>query len=315
MANITVTRTGTVPTVTLDTPNPATLINGDVFTETGYILDATNPTYDLFADGYNADVIARDTALQTALDAGEVTVDVNGTAITTGAKVAELGTGNTLADLDNQNLSAVLTEGNTTGANDIIVDTAQKIEFGAGSGVSMQQDGADETLNVTTKYGMIIDATDAIGLTDIGGTYLAVTEPSTGNSLQIDSTGSTQITWTQNFGAGSLLLKPTTLTTSRTQFFQDAPGTIALTANIDNATLATKAGIESAGFSGSPLTKAVVFSTAFADADYSVSIIGSDARSWTVDSQTAAGFTINTNSSTALTGDVSWTAIKHGETS
>ena len=80
--------------------------------------------------------------------------------------------------------------------------------------------------------------------------------------------------------------------------------------------VATKAGEVAAGsFTGSPLTAGVTFSTAFADANYSVSIVGADARSWTVASKTAAGFTIESNSATALTGPVMWTAIKHGESS
>jgi len=72
-----------------------------------------------------------------------------------------------------------------------------------------------------------------------------------------------------------------------------------------------KAGQVTAGtFAGSPLTAAVSFNTNMTG-DYSISIIGVDARSWTVQSIGSSGFTINSNSSVALTGNVYWTATPH----
>lgn len=70
--------------------------------------------------------------------------------------------------------------------------------------------------------------------------------------------------------------------------------------------------VTGASFGGSPLTGSVNFTNAYSTATYSVAISGVDARIWTVESKTAAGFTINSNSSTALTGDVDWTAISYG---
>ena len=458
MSVFNVTTTGTAATVTLGLQDNYSTGGGDPFAGNPIVL--THPETRDLAELYSAEPrqVALDTLLAAALDAGEVTMTVDGVNIPDSATLITLGASTSASD--NQTLAEVLTQGNTTGANNIDVSPGQSINFGPvgnETDLRLEQLGDDETMKMYTKYGFIVEASDASGLVDIGGNYIAASDSSgSGNSIQMDATGATQLTMSQNFGAGIMRLRPVTLTAGRdilipdnsgtmaltsdipaaqdlasvlatgnlsgandlamqagqkiygagdpstmwlqadsveegweihsdaiTKFFfsgatgldtdthvyledggietyrstndnkirlnvattspntvmtegatgftlttttsgltanraqttQDADGVIALTANIDNATLATKAGIESAGFSGSPLTKAVVFSTAFADADYSVSIIGSDARSWTVDSQTAAGFTINTNSSTALTGDVSWTAIKHGETS
>lgn len=74
-----------------------------------------------------------------------------------------------------------------------------------------------------------------------------------------------------------------------------------------------KSDVVSAGsFSGTPLTFAVFFTTAYLTNDYSVSVSSDDPRIWTVESKSASGFTINSNSSTALTGNVYWTTTSHG---
>jgi len=87
--------------------------------------------------------------------------------------------------------------------------------------------------------------------------------------------------------------------------------------SISGASLAMKSGsITGASFTGSPKrTSVVTFATAFADANYSVSVIGNteDTRNWSIESITAGGFTINSGSGSTLGGNVLWTAIKHGE--
>jgi len=76
--------------------------------------------------------------------------------------------------------------------------------------------------------------------------------------------------------------------------------------------IATKSGkVLAATFAGNPKVATVTFATAFPDANYSVSIIGVDGRSWKVASQLAASFIIDSGSNVALTGDVSWTATPH----
>lgn len=73
-----------------------------------------------------------------------------------------------------------------------------------------------------------------------------------------------------------------------------------------------KSGAEVTGsFAGNPQVATVTFSTAFSDANYSVSLLGPDDRGWTIDSQAAGSFVINTNAAQALTSSVSWTAIAH----
>lgn len=76
----------------------------------------------------------------------------------------------------------------------------------------------------------------------------------------------------------------------------------------------TKTNVVSNGtFSGTPLTATITFATAFPNTNYSVVVTGEDARSWTIESKTASGFTINSNSSVVLTGDTFWQASSYGE--
>lgn len=70
--------------------------------------------------------------------------------------------------------------------------------------------------------------------------------------------------------------------------------------------------ITGGSFTGTPLTYAVTFTTAYLTDDYSVSISGADPRIWTVESKTATGFTINSNSSISLNGDVYWSTVSYG---
>lgn len=78
--------------------------------------------------------------------------------------------------------------------------------------------------------------------------------------------------------------------------------------------LAQKSGKVAFGsFLGNPKKATVTFTTAFSDANYSVSIIGIDSRSWSIESVVAGSFIINSRANTALTGNVYWIATKHGE--
>jgi hypothetical protein len=96
-----------------------------------------------------------------------------------------------------------------------------------------------------------------------------------------------------------------TLTVSQNQ------GQTPLTATIG---LRTKSGSVTAGsFAGTPRTATVTFTTAFANTNYSIQITGSDNRTFTYSSKATTGFTINTNANAALTGNVDWVAIEHGE--
>jgi len=82
----------------------------------------------------------------------------------------------------------------------------------------------------------------------------------------------------------------------------------------DGAGLATKSGSQG-GFTGSPKKATVTFSAAFADANYSVSVIGDgDVRTWTIESKVAGSFVINANSASGISNSVLWIAVKDGET-
>ena len=69
----------------------------------------------------------------------------------------------------------------------------------------------------------------------------------------------------------------------------------------------TKAGYtETKDFTGQPYTAAVTFASPISSSIYGVSIISSDSRAWTIESQTTGGFVINTNSSVGLSNNVYW---------
>ncbi len=73
-----------------------------------------------------------------------------------------------------------------------------------------------------------------------------------------------------------------------------------------------KSGVVST-FGGNPKTGSVTFSPAYANASYAVTVTGGtgNARSWTIDSKTTTGFIINSNSNTAISGEVNWIAVPY----
>jgi hypothetical protein len=75
-----------------------------------------------------------------------------------------------------------------------------------------------------------------------------------------------------------------------------------------------KSGTIAAGsFTGTPRTAAVTFGTAFPGTTYTVTVTGTDGRSWVVNSLTAAGFTISSQANASLSGPVYWQANYVGE--
>jgi len=82
-------------------------------------------------------------------------------------------------------------------------------------------------------------------------------------------------------------------------------------AGIGTATSSTtaKSGIVSnTTWTGSPLNYQVTFTSAFPSTNYSVTVTGGDARSWTVESVTVNGFIVNSNSNTGLLYSTYWIA-------
>ena len=62
-------------------------------------------------------------------------------------------------------------------------------------------------------------------------------------------------------------------------------------------------------FTGTTKTYSVTFNNAFSNSNYSVTVTGGDARSWTVENLSQNGFTINSNSNTSLTNTTYWVAV------
>lgn len=84
-------------------------------------------------------------------------------------------------------------------------------------------------------------------------------------------------------------------------------------ATIGDPDCATKSdSIVPASFTGTPKKYPVVFATTYPDADYTpiISFQTGDAYTHTIESQTAAGFTINLNSNTTPTSNVKWSTLK-----
>ena len=78
--------------------------------------------------------------------------------------------------------------------------------------------------------------------------------------------------------------------------------------------LTTKSNVvANTSFTGSPRKATVTFTTAFPDTNYSITVTGENSRTWTIESKTTTGFVINSNSTTALTGNTYWQAIAYGE--
>lgn len=81
--------------------------------------------------------------------------------------------------------------------------------------------------------------------------------------------------------------------------------------------LKTKSGLRAGNTftGGNPKKSTVTFVGAFADANYSVSVMGQggDNFAFTIESKLAGSFVISTNSAQAPSNNVLWTAIKHGE--
>ena len=88
----------------------------------------------------------------------------------------------------------------------------------------------------------------------------------------------------------------------------------AYTASYVNGMILKNSSVGGGSFSGNPKKATVSFSSNFPNTNYSVTVTGtSDARSWTVESITTSGFVINSNSNTAIAGNVFWQAISTGE--
>jgi len=80
------------------------------------------------------------------------------------------------------------------------------------------------------------------------------------------------------------------------------------TGTVTSSTTAKSGVASNTTFTGTPLNYQVLFTSAFPNTNYSVTITGGDARVWTVESLTASGFIINSNSNTGLLYSTYWIA-------
>jgi hypothetical protein len=80
------------------------------------------------------------------------------------------------------------------------------------------------------------------------------------------------------------------------------------TGTVTSSTTAKSGIISNSTWTGTPLNYQVIFTSAFSNTNYSVTVTGGDARVWTVESATVNGFIINSNSNTGLLYPTYWIA-------
>jgi len=80
------------------------------------------------------------------------------------------------------------------------------------------------------------------------------------------------------------------------------------TGTATSSTTAKSGIVSNTTWTGSPLNYQVSFTSAFPNTNYSVTVTGGDARVWTIESVTANGFIINSNSNTGLLYPTYWIA-------
>jgi catalase (peroxidase I) len=80
------------------------------------------------------------------------------------------------------------------------------------------------------------------------------------------------------------------------------------TGTATSSTTAKSGIVSNTTWTGTPLNYQVTFTSAFPSTNYSVTVTGGDARSWTVESVTVNGFIINSNSNTGLLYPTYWIA-------
>ena len=80
------------------------------------------------------------------------------------------------------------------------------------------------------------------------------------------------------------------------------------TGTATSSTTAKSGIVSNTTWTGSPLNYQVVFTSAFPNTNYSVTVTGGDARVWTIESVTVNGFIINSNSNTGLLYPTYWIA-------
>ncbi len=139
------------------------------------------------------------------------------------------------------------------------------------------------------------------------------------SSIQSTSVNQTVITFSYSASGYATAVVEGVLNDSSSYAQNATSASYALTASYvlsgGGSGLKTKAGsAENSSFAGTPLVSIITFNSSFDNNDYAITVTGEDARSWTIETKSASGFTLNSNSSVALAGTTYWIATAYGET-
>jgi hypothetical protein len=153
-------------------------------------------------------------------------------------------------------------------------------------------------------------------LTDLAGTNLAV-ESSDSLTLATTITGLTSVSSTAFTGSILGTASTASFVTASNVYGPLGSSSVsnALTASYVSSSFMKAGGVSAGTFTstgGDNYKATVTFPVSYpAGTSYAVSIMGGDARSWTVESKGVGQFTINSNSKTALTAEVNWITVPY----
>ena len=150
-------------------------------------------------------------------------------------------------------------------------------------------------------------------LIDVTGNTITVTLPTAvginGKNYVIKNSGNGVVTVATTSGQTiDSVVSKTLIYNDSVEVISDGSNWI-IVAGTGTSSTTTKSGIVSnSTFTGTPLNYQVLFSSAFPNTNYSVTVTGGDARVWTVESITVNGFIVNSNSNTGLLYPTYWIA-------
>lgn len=169
--------------------------------------------------------------------------------------------------------------------------------------------GRNNTINNTGPYSTILNGKyntiNATHSTILGGISNTINSTASYSSI-IAGSSITATSPNTAYAKGVVIIDLSANTTSNSQVNVTPEGRL-----IRGNFVIKSSGITNSLFVGSPLKYTVIFQNNYADANYSISIVGEDSRNWSFENKTLSGFTICTNSSTALTGTTTWTTVPY----
>jgi hypothetical protein len=311
----------------------ASYVTGAIFTSTNPVLSASYALTASFTPGAGAVgfSLTQGTGITPFSYNGSSaqTVAVSGAASLT-TNLLTKWNGNAFANsslTDNGTTITGTTSIQLTGANSILTGSFTGSFSGSGAGLTgvtatpAFPTTAKTDLASTDKFFINDDAGDATSgnkkityanlLADLAGTNLVV-ESSDSLGLATTITGLTSVSSTSF--TGSILGTASTASYVNGNIFTSSNLATSASFAVTSSYVSTiKAGAVSAGtFSstGGDNYKATV-TVSYASSNYSITVTGGDARSWTIESKGASQFTINSNSLTPLTAEVYWITVPY----